>query len=46
MRWYNFLILPLGLRLQKPLKFEPGLIRSVNVDETLVVCRRTPRAIE
>jgi len=39
-------ILPIGLRLQKPLQFEPRLIREENVDETLVVCRRKPRSLE
>jgi SAM-dependent methyltransferase len=44
MRWYNAVILPIGLFLQKPLKFEPGLIRSEDVDELLLVCRRRERA--
>ena len=46
MRWYNWVILPIGLRMQKPLEFEPRLIREENVDETLVVCRRKPRSLE
>lgn len=43
MRWYNHVFLPLGLYLQKPLRFERGLVRSDQVDEALVVCRRRPR---
>ncbi|MGH7860479.1 MAG: class I SAM-dependent DNA methyltransferase [Candidatus Binatia bacterium] len=43
MRWYNRVILPLGLFLQKPLRFEPGLISTENVDETILVCRRQAR---
>jgi SAM-dependent methyltransferase len=44
MWWYNAVFLPIGLFLQKPLKFEPGLIRSEEVDEILLVCRRRTRA--
>ena len=43
MRWYNRLLLPLGLRLQKRLACAPGLIDVAKVDELLVVCRRGDR---
>jgi SAM-dependent methyltransferase len=38
--WYNQLLMPLGLRFQKPLKLAPGLIALDTVDEILLVCRR------
>jgi SAM-dependent methyltransferase len=40
MRWYNRLVLPLGLLLQRPLAWAPGLIDVAKVDELLLVCRR------
>ena len=40
MRWYNRIFLPLGLRLQKPLAWAPGLLDVAEVDEILLVCRR------
>ncbi|MGA6826064.1 class I SAM-dependent methyltransferase [Nitrospira sp. NS4] len=43
MRWYNGLFLPLGLLLQRPLAWGPGLIDVTNVDEVLLVCRRDGR---
>jgi SAM-dependent methyltransferase len=39
--WYSRVILPLGVRFQKPLKLVPGLIDLADVDEVLLVCRRT-----
>ena len=45
MRWYNGLFLPLGLFLQKRLAWVPGLIDVANVDELLLVCRRSGRQI-
>lgn len=39
--WYNRVIMPLGLRLQKPLHWQPGLHASNDVDEVLLLCRRT-----
>jgi SAM-dependent methyltransferase len=39
--WYSRVILPLGARFQKPLKLVPGLIDLADVDEVLLVCRRT-----
>jgi SAM-dependent methyltransferase len=38
--WYNKLIMPLGLRLQKELQLAPGMIATDAVDEILLVCRR------
>ena len=43
MRWYNRLFLPLGLRLQKPLAWAPGLTDVAHVDEIVLVCRRDDR---
>jgi SAM-dependent methyltransferase len=38
--WYNRVLLPIGLKLQKPLKLEPGMIDAERIDEALLVCRR------
>lgn len=43
MRWYNGLFLPLGLFLQPRLAWAPGLIDVADVDEVLLVCRRSRR---
>ena len=43
MRWYNRLFLPLGLFLQRPIIWASGLIDVANVDELLLVCRRSGR---
>jgi SAM-dependent methyltransferase len=40
MWWYNRVIMPLGLRLQKPLSWRPGLGQTERVDELLLLCRR------
>jgi hypothetical protein len=37
---YNWVLMPLGLLLQKRLQFSPGLIDTNGVDEVLLVCRR------
>lgn len=39
--WYNRVIMPLGLRFQKPLDFGAGLIDTSRVDEILMVCRKS-----
>lgn len=39
MRWYNKLLMPLGLLLQRRLAWAPGLIDVAKVDELLLVCR-------
>lgn len=39
LRCYNWLFFPLGLLLQKPLVFTPGLIDLAGVPEVLLVCR-------
>jgi len=39
--WYSRVILPLGARFQKRLELGPGLIDVENVDEVLLVCRRS-----
>lgn len=38
--WYNRVIMPLGLRLQKPLRWQRGMADSDGVDELLLLCRR------
>jgi len=38
--WYNRVIMPLGLRLQKPLQWRPGLGPTEGVDELLLLCHR------
>ncbi|HTV51736.1 MAG TPA: methyltransferase domain-containing protein [Steroidobacteraceae bacterium] len=43
MRWYNAL-LPLAVRLQRPLALAPGMIDAHHVDEVIMVCVRTPAA--
>ncbi|MGA7966706.1 MAG: methyltransferase domain-containing protein [Gammaproteobacteria bacterium] len=40
MWWYNHVFMPIGLRLQKPLKFTDGLIDRGDVDTVLIVCRK------
>ncbi len=40
-RWYNWLFFPLGMLLQKRLKFTDGLMDLAGVHEVLLVCRRT-----
>jgi len=44
MRWYNWLLLPLGLFLQKRLKFADGWIETTGVGGIVLVCRRRPRS--
>lgn len=43
MRWYNRILLPLGLVMQRRLAFAPGLTDLTKVDELLLVCRRGDR---
>ena len=43
LRWYNRVILPLGLVLQRRLAWASGLIDVAKVDELLLVCRRDGR---
>ncbi len=38
--WYNKVIMPLGLKLQRPLRWHEGLCPTKGVDEVLLVCRR------
>jgi len=40
LRWYNTVILPLGLMMQPRLEWGPGLIDVAGVGELLLVCRR------
>ena len=40
MWWYNRVMMPIGLRFQRPLAFETGLIDTQHVDEILLVCRK------
>lgn len=39
--WYNRVIMPLGLRMQKALKWQRGMPACEGVDELLLLCRRT-----
>lgn len=40
MNTYNRVLMPLGLRMQKPLQFTQGMIGTDGVAEVLLVCRR------
>ena len=40
MWWYNRVLLPLGMRFQKQLKFVAGLIDAPGIDEIVLVCRK------
>jgi len=37
---YNNILMPLGIRNQKPLSFQNGMIDTAGVDEVILVCRR------
>ncbi len=41
---YNYLIMPIALRLQQELRFAPGLVdaQAAGVDEVILVCQRAP----
>lgn len=39
MWWYNRVLMPLGVRLQKRLELAPGMIAAEHVAEVLLVCR-------
>jgi SAM-dependent methyltransferase len=41
MWWYNNVFMPLGVHFQRRLSFAPGMIDTENVDEVLLVCRKT-----
>ena len=43
LRWYNRVLLPLGLLLHRRLACGPGLVDLAKVDELLLVCRRSTR---
>ena len=43
MSWHNRYFFPLGLKMQKPLRFQPGLACDENIDEVLIICRRRLR---
>jgi SAM-dependent methyltransferase len=43
MFWYNWLAMPLSLRLQRKLKLEKGILEPTGVDEMLLICRRRAR---
>jgi SAM-dependent methyltransferase len=40
MWWYNHVMMPLGVRFQKPLALAKGLIDTTEVGEVLLLCRR------
>ncbi|MBV8741508.1 MAG: class I SAM-dependent methyltransferase [Sinobacteraceae bacterium] len=39
MWWYNRAFMPLGLRFQKSLHMQPGMLPAADVDEVLLLCR-------
>ncbi|GAB1264924.1 class I SAM-dependent methyltransferase [Aurantivibrio infirmus] len=39
LRWYNGVFMPMGLRFQKPLQLEEGLVDIEGVNEVFMVCR-------
>jgi SAM-dependent methyltransferase len=41
MRWYNRVFMPLGLRFQRRLDVHTGIIATDQVDEILMVCRKS-----
>ena len=41
MWWYNNVMMPLGIRFQKKLALHPGMLDTSDVDEVLLVCRKT-----
>jgi SAM-dependent methyltransferase len=41
MRWYNRVLMPMGLFFEKRLRLVPGMIDATRVDEVLLVCRRS-----
>jgi SAM-dependent methyltransferase len=40
MWWYNRVLMPFGLRRQKPLQFRDGLVVGADMDTILLVCRK------
>ena len=40
MRWYNRVLMPMGLYLEKPLRLVRGMVNHRRVDEVLLICRR------
>ena len=40
MWWYNHVLMPIGLRMRKKLRWQPGLIDDPRVDTVLMVCRK------
>jgi SAM-dependent methyltransferase len=42
MRWYNWVLMPLGLKFQKRLNFVPGWIDASEADGMVLVCHRDP----
>ena len=41
MWWYNRVMMPLGMRFQKKLDLQPGMLDASDVDEVLLVCRKS-----
>lgn len=40
MWWYNRVFMPIGLRFQKPLTWNDGLVADESIDTVLVICRK------
>ena|SRR5690554_1264149 len=38
--WYNRVFMPLGLRSQKPLNLQPGMVPTEGVDDVFLVCQK------
>ena len=41
MWWYNRVMMPLGIRFQKKLELQPGMLDAADIDEVLLVCRKS-----
>ena len=41
MWWYNRVMMPLGIRFQKKHDLQPGMLDAADVDEVLLVCRKS-----
>jgi SAM-dependent methyltransferase len=44
MWWYNHVMMPLGLRRQQRLEMQPGMAASEQIDDILLLCRKTGTA--
>jgi hypothetical protein len=42
--WYNRVFMPIGLKFQRKLDFGAGLIAARDIDEILMICRKSARS--